>query len=263
MNLKLVTLAFLLTVSGYVLCQTTSDINKTDQLGRKQGRWIKKYPNTNIMYDGVFKDDHPVGEFRRFYEDNSIKSILQYSDDGKKAAATMYHQNGYVSSIGTFINQQKEGKWQFFSEYTKGYLLSEETYKGNIKNGQALKFYPDSTVQERANYVNDTMQGECIQYYPNGKVSLRSNYLNGKVNGKFELYFLTGLIKYSGQYINDKKEGLWLIYQNDGTIKYRITYHDGITNDRQMDIDESDFLDSLEKNKGKIADPEKSGVNIR
>jgi hypothetical protein len=27
-----------------------------------------------------------------------------------------------------------------------------------------------------------------------------------------------------------------------------------------MDIDESDYLDSLEKNKGKIADPEKTGV---
>ena len=34
----------------------------------------------------------------------------------------------------------------------------------------------------------------------------------------------------------------------------------GITKDRQMDIDESDFLDSLENNKGKIADPEKTGV---
>ena len=34
----------------------------------------------------------------------------------------------------------------------------------------------------------------------------------------------------------------------------------GVTKDRQMDIDESDFLDSLEKNKGKIADPEKTGV---
>jgi hypothetical protein len=27
-----------------------------------------------------------------------------------------------------------------------------------------------------------------------------------------------------------------------------------------MEIDESDFLDSLEKNKGKTADPEKSGI---
>jgi hypothetical protein len=34
----------------------------------------------------------------------------------------------------------------------------------------------------------------------------------------------------------------------------------GITRDRQIDIDESDFLDSLENNRGKIADPEKTGV---
>ena len=35
---------------------------------------------------------------------------------------------------------------------------------------------------------------------------------------------------------------------------------EGATQDRRMDIDESDFLDSLENNKGKIADPEKTGV---
>jgi hypothetical protein len=43
-------------------------------------------------------------------------------------------------------------------------------------------------------------------------------------------------------------------------LKYKIEYQEGVTQDNQMDIDESDYLDSLEKNKGKIADPEKSGI---
>jgi hypothetical protein len=33
-----------------------------------------------------------------------------------------------------------------------------------------------------------------------------------------------------------------------------------VTTDRHIDMDESDYLDSLEINKGKIADPEKSGA---
>ena len=63
-----------------------------------------------------------------------------------------------------------------------------------------------------------------------------------------------------GQYKNDSREGQWIIYKNDGTIKYKVEYLEGITKDRQMDNDESALIDSLEMNKGKIADPEKTGA---
>ena len=53
------------------------------------------------------------------------------------------------------------------------------------------------------------------------------------------------------------RDGTWLIYNHKGSLKYKIEYHNGFTTDRQMEIDESDYLDSLEQNKGKIADPEK------
>jgi antitoxin component YwqK of YwqJK toxin-antitoxin module len=64
----------------------------------------------------------------------------------------------------------------------------------------------------------------------------------------------------SGLYKNDSRDGLWLIYNPDGTIKYRIEYTDGITNDRQLEIDASRVLDSLEINKNRIQDPEKTGI---
>jgi antitoxin component YwqK of YwqJK toxin-antitoxin module len=176
------------------------------------------------------------------------------------AITTIYHPNGYISSAGTFVNQMKEGKWQFFSVFTKGYLICEENYTSNLKNGQTVKFYPDSTIAERITYINDIKQGEWIQYYPNGAISLKSSYKNNKVEGKFEVWFEDGKIEFSGQYKDDARDGLWYIYKKDGTLKYKIEYLAGLTNDRQMDIDESDYLDSLERNKGRIADPEKTGV---
>lgn len=260
MNLKLYITASFLVLSLWSFGQSESKINTTDQHGLKQGHWIKKYPNEAIMYDGYFKDDHPVGEFKRYYENQSLKSVLIYSEDGRKAVATVYHPNGYISSKGTYIDQKKEGKWQFFSAFVNGYLLSEENYSGNQKNGLALKFYPDSTIAERLSYSSDVKQGEWIQYYPSGAVFLKSMYADGKLNGKFEIWFENGGIQYSGQYKNDNRDGSWAIYNNDGTIKYKLEYKAGVTTNRQIDIDESEFLDSLERNKGKIADPEKTGV---
>jgi antitoxin component YwqK of YwqJK toxin-antitoxin module len=260
MNLKILITFSLLAISAAAVSQTDTEINKTDQQGRKQGHWIKKYPNENVMYDGFFKDDHPVGEFRRYYDNSTIKSVLIYNDSGNEAEATIYHPNGSISSKGKYINQKKEGKWQFFSAITKDYLISEEQYSGNLRNGTSVKFYPDSTIAEREIYVNDLKQGEWIQYYPNGAVCLKSNYLNGKVNGRFEVWFENGKTEFSGQYKDDARDGLWLIYDNKGTLKYKLEYLAGVPTDHQMDIDVSDYLDSLEKNLGKISDPEKTGV---
>ena len=260
MNLKIFIVASLLAISAIALCQTEPGINKTDPKGMKQGHWIKKYPNDNVMYDGFFKDDQPVGEFRRYYEDKTLKSLLVYADEGKKADVTIYHPNGNISAKGKYVNQKKEGKWQFFSTYIKDYLISEEYYLANLKNGSSIKFYPDSTVAERVTYINDLKEGEWTKYYPNGVICLKSNYLNDKINGKFEVWYENGKMEFSGQYANDVRDGLWYIYKNDGTLKYKLEYVGGVTKDNQFDIDESDFLESLEKNAGNIDDPEKTGV---
>jgi len=260
MNLKIIAIASLLAISAVAICQNETVINKNDQMGRKQGHWIKKYPNGSILYDGFFKDNHPVGEFKRYYEDQTLKSLLMYTDDGKEAIVSLYHPNGFISSKGKYVSQKKEGKWQFYSISVNGYLICEEYYTGNLKNGLSLKFYPDSTIAERLNYVNDIRQGEYIQYYTNGAICLKSNYINGKINGKFEVWFENGKTEFSGQYKNDARDGLWLIHNNDGTLKYKLEYLEGVSKDRQMDIDESDYLDSLEKSQGKIPDPEKTGV---
>ena len=260
MNLKILIIFSLLAISGVSISQVDTEINKTDQQGRKQGHWIKKYPNENVMYDGFFKDDHPVGEFRRYYDNTTIKSVLIYNAAGTEAEATIYHPNGNISSKGKYVNQKKEGKWQFFSAITKDYLISEDQYSGNLKNGTSFKFYPDSTIAEKVIYVNDLKQGEWIQYYPNSAVCLKSNYLNGKINGRFEVWFENGKIEFSGQYKDDARDGLWYIYDKNGTLKYKLEYLAGIAQDHQMDIDVSDYIDSLEKNMGKIADPEKTGI---
>lgn len=260
MNLKIIISVSLIALSSIALCQTETALNQTDSKGRKQGHWIKKYPDQSLLYDGYFKDDHPVGEFKRFYEDKTLKSVLNFSSNGKEAEAVLYHPNGNIASKGKYVNQKKEGKWQFFSEINKDYLISEDIYSGDIRNGLSVKFYPDSTIAEKVNYINNIRQGEWTRYYPGGSLLLRSKYLNDKIDGRFETWYEDGKQEYSGQYKDDARDGLWLFYNPDGTVKYRIQYVDGITQDRQMDIEESRFLDNLEKNKDKVQDPEKIGV---
>jgi hypothetical protein len=46
----------------------------------------------------------------------------------------------------------------------------------------------------------------------------------------------------------------------DGSLKYDIEYIAGVAKNSEKAKKDSDYLDALEKNKGKIADPEKTGT---
>ena len=251
--IAIIMIAAAITASG----QGSQELNRTDSQGRKQGHWIKRYPNNSVMYDATFRDDHPVGEFRRYFEDGSLKSVLVFSNDGKKAEATLYWPNGYVSSKGVYLNQKKEGTWKFYSVLMKDCPVAEENYKADRRNGLSIWYYADSTVAEKVNWVDGIRNGEWTKFYSGGAKCLKSSYTNDKINGRFEVWFENGKPQFSGQYKNDVRDGLWLIYDSNGNLKYQLEYSDGIANNRQMDIDESDYLDKLEKNAGMIADPEK------
>lgn len=260
MKLKIITVLLILAASAPAICQSETDLNQTDKQGRKQGHWIKKSPDGKIQYEGIFKDNHPVGEFKRYFGNNTLQSVLIYSKDGKEADATIYHPNGFIASCGKYIDQLKEGKWKFYSQYMNGYLLNEEEYSRNIRNGLSLKYFPDSTMAEKLSYVNGIKDGEWVQYFANGQIYLKAFYSGGMLNGKFKVWFSDGKQEVSGTYKNNLREGKWLIYKEDGTLQYEINYVSGITDDHQMEIDASHFIDSLEKNRDKIPDPEKTGV---
>jgi antitoxin component YwqK of YwqJK toxin-antitoxin module len=259
MNTRFLFACLFFLLPALIFCQVDKELNKTDQSGKKQGHWIKRYPDNTVMYEGSFKDNIPEGEFRRYTPYGILKSVIIYSNNGREADATIYHSNGYIAAKGRYTDRRKEGLWQFFSEFTEGYIVSQENYAGNLRHGKSVKLYPDGTVAEQMNFVNDTAQGEWIKYFADGKKSLKSAFLNGKINGSFEAWFDNGQIQFSGEYINDRRNGTWLIYDRNGTLKYKLDYVNGVTNDRQMDIDSSDYLDELEKSKGSIPDPEKTG----
>lgn len=259
MHHRISILIFLLSLSMICNSQSELPVNQTDAQGLKQGHWIKKYPGEAVQYEGFFKDNHPVGEFRRYYEDSRLMSVLVYSEDGREADATIYHPNGFIASKGKYLNQLKEGKWKFYSAAQEGYLINEEEYTNNVRNGLSLKFYPDGKVAEKLSYINGHREGEWFQYFASGRVFIRSFYKNDMLNGSFDVFFENGNKQFTGTYINNVREGTWLIGDENGTLLYKMDYVHGITNDRQMERDQSDYLDNLEKNAGKIPDPEKTG----
>jgi antitoxin component YwqK of YwqJK toxin-antitoxin module len=259
MHVKLLIFSLFFVFPVMLFSQEVKAPNQTDKAGKKQGHWIKKYPDGNIMYDGFFHNDKPTGEFKRYYEDGHLKSKLVFSADGTSADASLYYENGFIASRGKYVNQLKEGKWKFYSVSNQGIPISDEEYLNNKRNGISHKFYPDSTVAEIINYRNDIKNGEWIKYYPDGSVTFRANYTNGKLNGNFVAFFEDGKTEVVGKYKNGLRDSIWIINNKDGSQRFRIEYVDGMARNHDMDIYESNYLDSLEKNRIEIPDPDKTG----
>lgn len=259
MKFKVITFLLSIIISAPLTAQTVTDLNMTGRDGKKQGHWLKKYPNGNTMYDGFFKDDKPVGEFKRYYEDNTLKSVLVFRENGTEAAATLYHPNGYIASKGEYNNQLKEGKWQFFSSQTNGVIVSEESFLQDRRNGESVKFYSDSTIAEKINYVNGVRHGEWIKYHPNGAINFKTTYSNGRLNGKFEAFFENSKPEIVGRYADNRKDGLWIVYDKSGNQRFSTNYVSGTAENHDIDIYESNYIDSLERKRDKTADPENTG----
>jgi antitoxin component YwqK of YwqJK toxin-antitoxin module len=259
MNIRYKILIILFLVPLISAGMQDQSLNQTDREGRKQGHWIKKYPDGKIMYDGFFKNDKPEGTFKRFYENGVLKSAMTFLSGGTVAEGTLYFGDGLIASQGKYVNKLKEGTWFFYSPTSKGQIIMKEEYAGDRRNGISVKYYPDSTVAEKITYENDSKEGPWMKYYPSGKISLSANCSRNRLNGKYEGFFENGNTEISGNYKDDLRDGPWTIFNKDGKERFRIDYVLGIPKTSDLDIYETNYLDSLEKSKPAFPDPEKTG----
>lgn len=241
----------------------TSAQNLTDSTGKKQGPWVKKYPDGKTMYEGTFRDDKPVGLFRRFNEKGILQSELTFSDKKNEAQAIFFHPDGHKAAEGMYVSKKKEGLWKFYSVTQPAYLIGEENYFEDARHGLASKFYPDSTLAEKVTWDFGKKTGEWLQYYPDGKVCLRAEYFDGKLEGPFSYYYPSGKRQYEGRYKADVRTGDWMILNEDGTLQQVLVYKNGKLTDPKLVDKETKLLNDLESNKGKIEIPDINGNIIK
>jgi len=204
----------------------TSQINKTDGQGRKQGEW-KHYQKGKLVYEGQFKNGVPYGIFRYYFPDGKLKSVTEFKEGVHLVKTTLYHENGRKASEGVFIDQIKDGIWNYYSNTDQ--LITVENYKNGQRTGQWKTFSNETGILlEETNYLDGKKNGTHKTYYMDGTVSLEENYLNDKLHGKCATYYPKTGMATSGEYFNGSRTGFWEFYDSQGkhrtTIEYKNNY---------------------------------------
>jgi antitoxin component YwqK of YwqJK toxin-antitoxin module len=228
--------------------------NQLDNKGQRQGFWKSYYDNGKIKYRGFFKNNIPVGEFYRYYDDGSLQAIQKYSNTNI-SYVTFFYPNGNMAAEGKYVGKLKDSTWKYYSYYDKTLRLEEQYVMGK-KNGKSIKYYPNHQPAEIVNWVNDKKEGEWIQYFDNGKIKLQSYYRNDKRDGDYKLYRPDGTAEIYGFFANNLMEGVWIYYNEQGKESMRIKYSEGVPlNATALDSMQNEIFKTIDANKGKIPEP--------
>ena len=191
----------------------------TDANGKKQGYWKQKDEKTNkLMYEGEFRDDRPVGKFKYYYPNDSIRAIIDFKKGGKTAYAKLFHYNGKRMGEGKYNseilnNLNRDSVWLFYDE--AGILISKDKYVNGKKDGVCYVYLPDGKLAEEKTYKNDVLNGPFKQYFDGVKLRGQGAYKDGLLEGKVSYYFPNGTEVATGFYIKDRKNGPWIFKEQN------------------------------------------------
>ncbi|MBN1251280.1 MAG: toxin-antitoxin system YwqK family antitoxin [Bacteroidales bacterium] len=228
-------------------------VNQTDTKGLKQGFWTKKYPNGVTAYEVYFKDNKPVGDYKRYHENGKLNAFLKYDSNSEFAQAKLYDENGELIAEGIYHGKLRDKEWIF---YNKAKKISVETYIDGKKNGDSKTFYENGSVSEEKHWENDIENGVWRQFYDNEKLKLETRIDNGLRNSAYYTYYQNGKFEIKGKYINDIMEGVWIYYDVNGKIIQEIEYLNGkAKNQKELDEKEQEAFKKLEENRKRLKDP--------
>lgn len=244
-----------LAVGLAAFAQNKEILNYTDINGMKQGHWIKKDTDGKVVYEGYFKNNFPVGTFKRFHKNGQMKAELVFEEKREKyCSVKMWDDTGELAATGFYNNKKKDSIWEYFGIKEK--LVYHEVYKNGIRHGLCKKYYPSGKLAEEKEWKDGKMDGTWVQYYPDGKIRLKSAHKNDARIGEFVVYQASGKPLVTGAYKSDTKDGTWKTYSPKGEVEKEMIFTDGkLANDEELAKELVKELEEAEKLKGQFPEP--------
>lgn len=211
---KILVFIGLLLFGNHLISQ--DQINQFDSDNLRHGKWIVKYPGTDVIkFKGSFNHGKEVGEFEFFDEQGNQKALKIFQEEDI-STVLIFYPDGNVNVSGSYKGKHKQGKWLYFN--TDKSVLSEENYHDDLLNGLKKVYFSNGNIAEEKYYIGGVLNGERKMFYENGEIQAVEHYKNGIINGH-ALYFDEKGNKISeGDYLDGDKIGTWTNYE-DGKLK--------------------------------------------
>ena len=220
--------------------ELVGDTNKVDAGGKKTGIW--KEEANSFTYFGKYINDKKEGVWIGYHPNGLISSIDEFKGGKKNGVSIGIDVAGFYFKKDNYTNDTLDGPSILFSHSNGAKVQMEVTYKMGKVNGLKKVYYPEGSLQEEGNFINNLRDGVSkwytqdrhlsIEYtykkgdlngiqktfHTNGNIASEGNMINNLEEGEYVEYFQNGKLKLIGKYVYGKKEGVWNEYNEDGKV---------------------------------------------
>ena len=200
-----------------------------DSFLKASGKFVRKYPNGQIMEEGNYVNGDFDGSYKTYFFDGSIESTTFFRRGQKDSTYVGYYYGGLKSYEGRFSNNGKTGVWKSYDE--KGIPDRTTNYDNDQENGEMTYYYPDGKIDFVALYKDGELDGLAKKYDPNGTLAYQVNYKEGDAKSYSYLDKENKLLPFIPI---DIKNGIMKSYFPNGKPSRECTFIDGIKNGKDI-----------------------------
>ncbi len=240
--------------------------------GKKDGYWLFYYKNGAIESEGEYIQGKKSGIWKYYHPSGVLKAMEEFSGLGSYYEEV--YESGGIKSEGRIANGKKEGEWLFYHE--DGTLKAKGNFVDNMKNGTWQFFDYSGKIEAEGRYINDLANGIWIYYHTDGSIASQGELVEGKKNGSWKMFYNDGTLK--GEALYNRGDGEYREYYKDGALKVKGMVQNGLNHGRwqyfyengnlegecDFNMGEGNYLgyynDGSLKMKGHIKNEKKTGI---
>lgn len=211
--------------------------------------------NNQLLASGFYKGIIRDSVWTYHYGENLLLAEERYTKGVLNGKSKSYFENGTVAEESSWVNGVQHGIWrQYFPD---GKVKFETKMAEGKRQGVFYGYFPSGIFEIKGQYKDDLRHGKWQYYNTQGVVVREENYIDGRLETDIQLENmknkLAALKKQSEESKGLSIEEMTRIKQEISKLEADIKTME----DNSKDEIENKELLELEKNKGKILDPEK------
>lgn len=153
---------------------------------KKEGKWIvfgrdqkdAKFEATQVVEIGLYNDNRKEGVWIKYYPNGKKKSEIEYKRGRPSGSFKLFYENGNIEEEGEWTNRLYSGPFKRY--YEDGTLEQEKTFDENGKaKGKVVYYYPNGKKELEFSSIDGKETGEATRYYPNGDIKEVISFDNG------------------------------------------------------------------------------------
>ncbi|MCI5056076.1 MAG: hypothetical protein MRY83_08210 [Flavobacteriales bacterium] len=165
-------------------------INRVDDNNQKQGEWVyfgrmknePEFKPDQIVEEGNFKNNRKQGVWLKYWPNGKVHTLITYVNNVPRGEYKVYYENGQLEEHGHWKTRRNVGDFKRF--YENGEPMQDFIFNQSGKrDGEQKYFYDNGQLMIIGNIQEGKEVGEFKEYYADGSLkSLKYFDEPGKVN---------------------------------------------------------------------------------